>query len=66
MSRPLTRKVNLKEGFYIEVFHSHGSQGIKIRRDTYEEIQQAVKSYKRLYHTVYLGKMEKGKFVKTE
>lgn len=66
MARPLTRKVNLKEGFYIEIRHSGDTSGIKIRRDTYEEIQIAIRQYEISHEVNYLGKLVNGKYIKTK
>ena len=64
MGRPLTAPVKLKEGYYIELRRTGANSGIKIRRDTYPEIEMAVEKYKPTYDVVYLGKMVKGKFQK--
>ncbi len=65
MGRPLTKPVNLREGFYIELRRVGANSGIKIRRDTYEGILSATIKYKPTYDVVYLGQMIKGKFDKT-
>ena len=64
MGRPLTAPVKLKEGYYIELRRTGANSGIKIRRDTYPEVEMATEKYKATYVLVYLGKMVKGKFQK--
>lgn len=57
MSRPVTRKVNLKDGFYIDV------GGIKIHRATKKEIDIALKRYKKSHNATFLGEVKNGKFI---
>ena len=64
MGRPLTKPVNLREGYYIEMRRVGANSGIKIRRDTPELIESAIIKYKPTYDVVYLGRMVKGKFEK--
>jgi hypothetical protein len=66
MGRPLSRKVNLKKGYYIEVKRSPAGQGMKIRRETIETIRQAYRQYKAAYLVEYLGRYEDGSFHKDE
>lgn len=63
MARTTTGKVNLKDGYYIEVCKQGVSNGIKIRRESYEGIQLAIKMYEKFYEVNYLGKLENGKKV---
>lgn len=64
MGRPPTRPAKLKDGFYIEV-RNEGSRanGIKIRRDTKEEMIQAVESYKRIKDVNILGELKNDKWI---
>lgn len=61
MGRPVTREVKLRSGFYIEVKQKGALKGIKIRRDTYAEIQQAMKQYENGYTVRYIGEIKKAK-----
>ncbi len=61
MGRPATREIKLKDGFYIEVRSKGAPKGVKIRRDTYNEIQFAIKQYQNAYDVQYLGEMKGGK-----
>ena len=62
MGRPATRPVKLREGFYIEIMQKGDQKGIKIRRDTFQQIQQAINMYDSFYQVKYLGRLEKGVF----
>jgi hypothetical protein len=63
MARPPTRSVNLKDGYYIELRRSGENKGMKVHRDSLDEIERAVKKYESVYNVVYIGKVEKGKVV---
>lgn len=64
MGRPPTRPAKLKDGFYIEL-RNEGSRanGIKIRRDTKEEMMTAVENYKHLKDITILGEYKNDKWV---
>ena len=62
MGRPATRPVKLRDGYYIEIMQKGDNKGIKIRRDTYNQIQQAINMYDSFYQVKYLGRLEKGEF----
>ncbi len=61
--RPATKPVRLKEGFYIELRTKGSSSGIKIRRDTREEIDLAIKQYEKSKIVTYLGQVKDGKWL---
>ena len=64
MGRPPTRPSRLKDGFYIEIKNEGStSAGIKIRRDTREEMMDAIKEYSRTKKVVVLGELKKDKWV---
>ena len=63
MARPPSRSVNLKDGYYIELRRSGENKGMKVHRDSYEEIQRAIKKYDSVYNVVYVGLVKKGKVV---
>lgn len=63
MARPAIKEVKLKSGYYIEVSSSSSQKGIKIRRETYEQIQSTMRYYESSYHVRYLGEAKKGKLV---
>lgn len=64
MGRPPTKPAKLKDGFYIEVRNEGSrSNGIKIRRDTKEEMLLAVESYNRIKDVNILGELKNDKWV---
>lgn len=64
MGRPPTRPAKLKDGFYIEV-RNEGSRanGIKIRRETKEEMLLAIENYKRIKDVTVLGELKNDKWL---
>lgn len=64
MGRPPTRPARLKDGFYIEV-RNEGSRtgGIKIRRDTKEEMLMAIKDYRKIKDVSILGELKNEKWI---
>jgi hypothetical protein len=65
MGRPITREIKLRDGFYIEVKSKGAAKGTKIRRDSYNEIQSAIRQYKNAYEVNYLGEFKNGKTITT-
>ena len=63
MARPPTRSVQLKDGFYIELRRSGENKGMKVHRETMEEIEVATQKYNTVYNVVFIGKVENGKIV---
>lgn len=63
MGRPSTKPKKLKDGFYLEVKNQGAKSGIKIRRDTYEEMMQAKKSFERTKEVKVLGEVVDDTFV---
>jgi hypothetical protein len=63
MARPSTREKRLKDGYYIEVRNNGGERGIKIRRESKEQIDSAMEEYKRTKEVAYLGLVKNGKFI---
>jgi len=63
MGRPSTREKKLKDGFYIEVRNKGSKTGIKLRRETQEEMEQTVIDYERSKDIVVLGESKNGKWV---
>ncbi len=64
MGRPPTRPKKLKDGYYIEVRNTGAGSGIKIRRDTEEEMKIAIMDYEKSKDVIVLGESVNGKFVK--
>jgi hypothetical protein len=63
MGRPPTRPARLRDGFYIEVKNS-GSGGIRIRRDTKEQMLIAAEDYAKSKQVTILGEIKNDKWVK--
>ncbi len=64
MGRPPTKPKKLRDGFYIEVRNRGANSGIKLVRDTEEQMQHAIAEYSRSKDVVILGQSINGKFVK--
>ena len=60
MARPSTREKRLKDGYYIEVRNNGGERGIKIRRESKDQIDSAMEEYKRTKEVSYLGLVKMG------
>ena len=63
MGRPATKPAKLKDGYYIELRNKGASSGIRIQRDTKEQMEYAMIDYQRTKDVVYLGQVLNGKFV---
>lgn len=63
MGRPSTKPKDLKDGYYIEVRNKNKKTGVKIRRDTKEQLLLAIEEYKVSKDIVILGKSKKGKMM---
>jgi len=63
MGRPSTKPKKLKDGFYLEVKNQGAKSGIKIRRDTFEEMMLAKKNFERTKEVKVLGEVVDDTFV---
>ena len=63
MGRPPTRPKELRDGYYLEIRNKGSKTGIKLRRDTKEEMLRAAKEYGKTKEVVILGEFKKGKRV---
>ena len=61
MGRPSSKPKDLRDGFYIEVRNKNSSSGVKIRRDTKEQLKEAIEEYKESKDVIVLGECRKGK-----
>lgn len=66
MGRPATRPKKLRDGFYLEVKNQGAKSGIKIRRDTYEEMMLAKKNFERTKEVKVLGEVVDDTFVNSK
>ena len=63
MGRPPTKPVKRKDGFYFEVRNKGAQSGIKIRRETKEDMLRGIEEYARSKEIVILGESKNGKFI---
>lgn len=63
MGRPGTTPKKLRDGYYIEVKNKGEQRGIKIRRDTKEEMMFAIEDYQRTKQVIVHGESKNGKWV---
>lgn len=63
MGRPSTKPKKLKDGFYLEVKNQGAKSGIKIRRDTFDEMMLAKKNFERTKEVKVLGEVVDDTFV---
>jgi hypothetical protein len=63
MGRPPTKPKKLKDGYYIEVRNKRSNSGVKVRRDTREQMMHAIKEYERTKDIIVLGESVNGKWV---
>ena len=61
MGRPPTKPKKLKDGFYIEVRNKRAASGVKVRRDTKEQMEMAIKEYERTKVIIVIGEIKDGK-----
>jgi len=61
MGRPPTKPKKLKDGFYIEVRNKRAASGVKVRRDTEEQMELAIKEYERTKEIIIIGEIKNGK-----
>ena len=61
MGRPPTKPKKLKDGFYIEVRNKRAASGVKVRRDTEEQMELAIKEYERTKEIIVIGEIKNGK-----
>lgn len=61
--RPATKPPELKQGFYIELKSKGSSSGVKIRRDTREEMEFSIRQYEKSKVVTYLGEVRAGRWV---
>ncbi len=63
MGRPSTKPKDLRDGYYIEVRNKNKNTGVKIRRDTKEQLLLAIAEYKDSKDVVILGRSKNGKMI---
>ena len=63
MGRPATKPKELRDGFYIEIRNKGSRTGIKIRRDTKQQMMFAIKEYEKNKEVIVLGEFQNGKSI---
>ncbi len=58
MSRASSKKVNLKDGFYIEVSNRLGGSPIKLSRPSKSEVLMLMKQHQKSKNVKYIGQIE--------
>ena len=66
MGRPSTREKKLKDGWYIEVRNKGSRSGIKLRRESLAEMNEAIESYSVAKDIIVHGESLNGKWVAKE
>jgi len=61
MGRPATRPTKLRDGYYLEVRKRNQTTGIKLFRETKEQLLLAIEEYRKTKDVIVLGKMNNGK-----
>ena len=61
MGRPATKPTELRDGYYIEVRNKNQKSGIKIVRETKQQLIMAIDEYKKTKDVTVLGKLKDGK-----
>ncbi|MDT7828791.1 hypothetical protein RQM65_08965 [Pricia sp. S334] len=61
MGRPATKPTALRDGYYIEVRNKNQKSGIKIVRETKQQLEMAIDEYKKTKDVTVLGKLKDGK-----
>jgi len=59
--RPSERAVQLKNGFYIEVYNKGVKKGMKIRSENQEAMQNTANQYAQYKEVLILGEFKNGK-----
>ena len=63
MGRPPTKPKQLRDGWYIEVRNNGAGSGIKIVRESKEQMMMAVEEYRRTKQVIILGESKNAKFL---
>ncbi|MEP6926476.1 MAG: hypothetical protein ABI834_02515 [Ginsengibacter sp.] len=58
--RPRERAITLRDGFYIEIYNSADTKGLKLRSETEAAMEITAKQYSRFKKVVILGEYKNG------
>ncbi len=60
MGRPPTKPKKLMNGFYLEVRNRGDKSGVRIRRESREAMEEAIREYEKIKIVVILGEYREG------
>ncbi|HNQ27182.1 MAG TPA: hypothetical protein PKL92_04615 [Aquaticitalea sp.] len=63
MGRPATKPIKFRDGFYLEIRNRGANSGIKLHRNTKEQMLETIKSYEQTKEIIILGESKNGKWV---
>jgi len=63
MGRPPKRPIKFRDGFYIEIRNKGQNTGIKLFRDTKEQMWRTIREYEMTKEVIILGESKNGKWV---
>lgn len=66
MGRPATKPKKLKDGFYLEIRNKGSKTGIKLYRETKDQMLRTIKEYEQVKEVLILGESKNGKWVNKE
>ena len=64
MGRPPTRPKPLRDGYYLDIRNKGSNSGVKIFRETLEEMEDAAQTYRKSKDVIVLGESKNGEWVK--
>ena len=63
MGRPATKPIKFRDGFYLEIRNRGANTGIKLHRNTEEQMLRTIKDYEQTKDVIILGESKNGKWV---
>lgn len=63
MGRPPTKPIKFRDGFYLEIRNRGANSGIKLHRNTKEQMLRTIKDYEQTKDVIILGESKNGKWV---
>ena len=63
MGRPPKKPIKFRDGFYIEIRNKGQNAGIKLHRETKDQMLRTIKEYELTKEVIILGESKNGKWV---
>ena len=63
MGRPPKKPIKFRDGFYIEIRNKGQNAGIKLHRETKDQMLRTIKEYEQTKEVIILGESKNGKWV---